>query len=143
GSPLKEAIGQTQKITLRYAQNVVTFQFAAMDYRKPGNIRYRYKMEGFDNSFIYSGNIHEATYTNLDPGEYRLIVQASFKNGFWGNNVRSLIIVVVPPWYRTWWFYVLAVTSTISITYLLYRERLLQLARLNRLRNRIARDLHY
>jgi len=50
--------------------------------------------------------------------------------------------VVVPPWYRTWWFYVLAFTSTISIIYLIYRDRLLQLARLNRLRNRIARDLH-
>jgi signal transduction histidine kinase len=142
GSSLKKSIGLTQKVVLRYAQNVVTFQFAAMDYRKPGNIRYRYKMEGFDNGFIYSVNVHEATYTNLDPGEYRLIVQASFKNGLWGNNVKSLILVVVPPWYRTWWFYILAVTSTISIIYLLYRERLLQLARLNRLRNRIARDLH-
>ena len=140
--PLGRNIGSTERITLKYAQNVVTFQFAALDYRKPGNIVYRYRMEGFDNGFIYSGNIHEATYTNLDPGEYRFIVQASFKNGFWGNNIKSMIVVVVPPWYRTWWFYVLAFTSTISIIYLIYRDRLLQLARLNRLRNRIARDLH-
>jgi signal transduction histidine kinase len=113
-----------------------------MDFRKPGNIVYRYQMEGFDKGYIFSANTYEATYTNLDPGEYRFIVQASFKNGVWGKKVRSLLVIVVPPWYKTWWFYTLAVSSTISFTYLVYRERLLQLARLNKLRNRIARDLH-
>lgn len=141
-SPLKKEISYTDEVTLKYEQNVVTMQFAAMDFRKQGNVRYRYRMEGFDKDWIYSGQFHEATYTNLDPGDYRFIVQASFKNGEWGTKETALSITVVPPWYRTWWFYLLTVTATVSITYALYKFRLYQLRRLERLRNRIARDLH-
>jgi len=141
-SPLKRDIGYTQKITLEYSQNVATFQFAAMDYRKHGNINYRYRMEGFDKEWIYAGKAHEATYTNLDPGTYRFIVQASFENNTWGVRYTSLHVTIIPPWWKTWWFYLLAVSFTVAILYALYRFRIYQLTRLDRLRNRIARDLH-
>jgi ligand-binding sensor domain-containing protein/two-component sensor histidine kinase len=141
-SILKKSIGYTKSITLQYKQNVLTLQFAAMDYRNPDNIRYRYKMQGFDKDYVYIKNQHEATYTNLDPGKYTFIVQADFEDGVWGDKYTYLEIVIIPPWYMTWWFYSLTAAISISSTYAFYRYRLYQVTKLERLRNRIARDLH-
>ncbi len=141
-SPLTKSIGATQQITLRYEQNVVTFQFAATDFRKKGSIRYRYKMEGFDKDWIYSGAAYEATYTNLDPATYNFIVQASFENGAWSTDSAAIELYIITPWYRTWWFYLGVTVVVFGTAYSLFRFRLFQLRRLERLRNRIAADLH-
>ena len=141
-APLKENINYAKEITLQYKQNVITFQFAAMDYRRQGSIVYRYKMEGFDKDWIYSGTAHEATYTNLDPGKYHFIVQANFENNLWGERSKSIAVIIITPWYQTWWFYLLMVVTTTVVMYGLYKFRLYQLRRLDKLRNRIARDLH-
>ena len=141
-SPLQKTIGATQRITLRYKQNVVTFQFAAMDYRKKGSIRYRYRMQGFDQDWIYSDAVHEATYTNLNPGSYEFIVQASFENGEWSPNSASVELYIITPWDRSWWFFSLVAIALAAAAYGLYRFRLYQLRRVEGLRNRIAMDLH-
>ncbi|HEY6900069.1 MAG TPA: two-component regulator propeller domain-containing protein [Puia sp.] len=142
GSPLTKAIDATASIELRYDQNIVTFQFAALDYRKKGSINYRYRMEGFDKDWLYPEQAHEATYTNLDPGNYRFVVQASFENGSWSEESASVRLHVITPWYRTWWFYSLTAAVLIGLAYSFYRFRLYQLRRLDKLRNRIAMDLH-
>lgn len=141
-SLLTKAIGATQRIALRYEDNVVTFQFAAMDYRKKGSIKYRYRMVGFDRDWVYSGGVHEATYTNLDPGTYQFVVQASFENGEWSADSASIELYIATPWDRSWWFFSSIAVITAALVYALYRFRLRQLRRLERLRNRIAMDLH-
>ncbi len=141
-SPLQKSINYADRVILQYNQNVITFQFAAVDYRRQGSILYRYKMEGFDKDWIYSGTAHEATYTNLDPGDYRFIIQASFETELWGNKEKSIIITVMPPWYRTWWFYIFSILSISSTIYGLYLFRLSHFKMLEKLRNRIAMDLH-
>ena len=142
GAPIAKDISFTDTVVLRYEQNVITFQFAAMDYRKSGNVRYRYRMHGFDRDWIYSGTKREATYTNLDPGTYQFSVEATFDDVAWSREQTAVTIIIIPPWWRTWWFYSLVVTVTFSITYAFYRYRLAQLMKLERVRNRIARDLH-
>ncbi len=142
GSLLEKGIGFTKNITLRYKQNVITFQFAAMDYRKKGSIRYRYRLEGFDEDWTYSGIVHEATYTNLNPGNYRFIVQASFENGEWSSESASVQVYIITPWDRSWWFFLFIAIATAAAAYGLYRFRLYQLRRVEGLRNRIAMDLH-
>ncbi|MBG9376923.1 hypothetical protein I5907_11790 [Panacibacter sp. DH6] len=140
--PINKSINYADEIRLKYKQNVVAIQFAAVDYRRQGNILYRYKMEGFDEDWIFSGTAHEATYTNLDPGEYRFIVQASYESDNWGNRQTSIAVIVLEPWYHTWWFYLLTIIAIACILYGLYRFRLAQFAMLEKLRNRIAMDLH-
>jgi signal transduction histidine kinase len=142
GSPLQQAIHATESIILRYDQNVISFQFAAMDYRKKGSIRYRYRMEGFDNDWNYPEDAREATYTNLDPGRYTFVVQGSFENGAWSEDSASVKLRIITPWYRSWWFYTLVTALISSISYAFYRFRLQQLKRMEGLRNRIAMDLH-
>lgn len=141
-SILKVSLNSIKEIRLNYNQNVLTFQFAAMDYRKPGNLRYRYIMEGFDKDYIYAGTAREATYSNLNPGEYHFKVQANYGTARWGDKDASVKLIIIPPWYKTWWFCVLSVITTIALFYGFHRYRLAQLNRENRLRNRIARDLH-
>lgn len=142
GAPITKDISFTNTIVLRHKQNVITFQFAAIDYRNGGNARYRYRVLGFDEDWIYSGTKHEATYTNLDPATYRFVVEGSFDDVAWSRQPTALTLIIIPPWWRSWWFYGLAASITFSITYVLYRYRLAQLMKLERVRNRIARDLH-
>ncbi|KAA6439378.1 hypothetical protein FEM33_14045 [Dyadobacter flavalbus] len=142
GSPIRKNISYVKAITLRYTQNVVTFGFAGMDFRAKKGIVYRYKMQGFDKDWIYAEKENEATYTNLDPGKYTFVVQGKFKNGSWGVKTASILLVIVPPWYRTYWFYILVTVSILSSSYAFYKYRINQIMRLEGLRNRIARDLH-
>lgn len=142
GSPLTKDIGITETLELRHEQNVITFRFAAMDYRRHNNIRYRYMMEGFDEDWIYSGAINEATYTNLDAGEYNFRVQATFDETNWMSQTTELNISINAPWWKSWWFKILVIAGSIVLAYALYRYRIHQLIMLDSLRNRIARDLH-
>ena len=97
GSLIRKNISFVSEVVLEYKQNVLTFQFAALDYRKSGGARYRYRMEGFDEDWIYSATGREATYTNLDPGTYRFIVQGSFSEDVWGKEHTSLRVTIIPP----------------------------------------------
>ena len=104
-SPLKKSIFKADKITLSHNQDVFSFEFAALDYNSSQSIQYAYKMEGFDNDWIYSGTRRFVTYTNLDPGKYLFKVKSTNADGVWNNNVTSLRIIMNPPWWRTLWAY--------------------------------------
>ncbi len=62
-------------------------------------------MEGFDKDWNYIGNRQYASYTNLDPGEYTFKVKASNNDGIWNEDAASLILIITPPFYQTWWAY--------------------------------------
>ncbi len=141
-SPLTREIDLTEKLELLYEQNVITFRFAATDYRRHAGVRYRYKMLGFDEDWIYSGNNNEATFTNLDAGDYQLMIQSSFDETNWSQQPKVIKIFVLAPWWQTWWFKIFVITGTVSVAYALYRYRIHQISLLEALRNRIARDLH-
>jgi len=142
GSVLQKSISFTDRVDLSHMDNVISFEFAATDYRKKGSIRYRYKMTGFDKDWIYAGKLHEATYTNLDPGSYTFTVQASFENGQWSADSETIVVNIRYPWYRTWWFFTSLFVILSGAGYVLYRFRQQQLKRLDSMRNKIARDLH-
>ncbi len=139
---LKSDINYTKKIELRHEQNMLTLRFSALDFRRYPNIRFRYKMEGFDKDWVYSENINEATYTNLDAGKYRFLVQACYETNNWVGDAEKLIIYIKAPWWQTWWFKILVIVGIVLIAYALYRYRIQQVLKFESLRDRIARDLH-
>ena len=104
-SILKKSINYTGEINLSHNQNVFSFEFAALDYNSPGSIKYSYKMDGFDNDWILSGNRRFVTYTNIDPGSYTFNVKSTNADGIWSDRVALLEIVVDPPWWKTIWAY--------------------------------------
>lgn len=113
--------GESTVLHLRYYENMISFAFAALEFTTPDNNRYRYKMEGFDRNWINSGNIRTATYTNLSPGSYTFIVQATNSDGLWSTHELRLPIYITPPFWMTWWFRILVVLFIASIlAYLVY-----------------------
>lgn len=128
-SALKQALGQTKEVRLRYDENVFSFDFVALNYTHPEKNEYAYKLEGFDKKWNYVGKQRRASYTNLNPGKYTLFVRASNNDGLWNNTGRSIIIIITPPWYQSWWAYLLYATLLCGALYLyiLYKNRQAQL----------------
>jgi ligand-binding sensor domain-containing protein/signal transduction histidine kinase len=114
---LRQAVNHTRAITLQYNESVFTLQFAALSYALPEKNQYAYKMEGFDNEWSYIGSNRSATYTNLDPGTYTFRVKASNNDGVWNEAGASLVIHIIPPWWKTWWFKTLSVLALIGIAW--------------------------
>jgi len=142
GSPLSKSIYLTEKLTLPFKENFISFEFASMDFTDPGKNLYRYKLEGFDKDWINSGNTYSANYTNLDPGAYTFKVKGSNNDDFWNEVGTSVKVIILPPWYMTWWFRTLMVLAIVLGVYGFYRFRLGQALKLQAIRDRIASDLH-
>jgi diguanylate cyclase (GGDEF)-like protein len=101
---LEELISETDgEIELDYRDDVVSFEFAALDYTAPEKNRYAYKLDGFDEDWIALGNMRRATYTNLDAGVYTLWVRGSNNDGLWSEPAVALNFRVVSPPWKTWW----------------------------------------
>jgi ligand-binding sensor domain-containing protein/signal transduction histidine kinase len=122
-SPLKKHISQTQELVLKHDQSVFTFRFVALNYIYSEKNQYAYRMEGFDKDWNYVGNKREATYTNLDPGEYTFRVKASNNDGIWNEKGTSIKIIILPPWWRTWWFRGAMILLVLSLAYSVFLFR--------------------
>ncbi len=109
GSPLHTPAYLAAGITIPMSTNMVTFEFATMEFSAPQEHRYRYMLEGFDRSWINSGTAHDAVYTNLDPGSYTFRVVGSNRDGVWDTQGTAFRLTVLPPWWRTWWAWMLYV----------------------------------
>ena len=93
------------RVDLGHKDDVVSFEFAALDFVSPGRNRYAYKLEGLHPDWIDLGAVHRVTYTDLQPGSYRFRVRASNGNGVWNDAGLDLALrVEAPPW-RRWWAY--------------------------------------
>lgn len=134
--------GRLLPIHLSYRQNMITVDFAALNFSNPGLNRYAYKLEGFDNSWIDCGNKQSATYTNLDGGTYTFRVKAANNDGVWNEEGAYVQLTVAPPFWKTWWFYFLCLAAIAAVFYFIYRIRISQFIKLHQVRTRIARDLH-
>lgn len=141
-SPLKNAIVFTKDIELPYSSNVFSFEFVALDYTAPHKNQYAYMMEGFDKSWIYSGHRHFVTYTNLDPGNYVFKVRGSNNDGVWNNRGAEIMIRVLPPFWRTWWFILAGVILIGGIVASIIYFRVRHLLEIERFRTKLAADLH-
>ncbi len=105
---LPAAINQLERIELKYRQNVFTVSFSGMNYILPEKARFAYMLEGFSTGWLYTdGSMHQATYTNLAPGTYTLKVKAANSDGYWNEEAAQLTIVILPPFWRSVWAYML------------------------------------
>jgi signal transduction histidine kinase/ligand-binding sensor domain-containing protein/DNA-binding response OmpR family regulator len=117
-SPLKESITTIDKIKLDYHQNIISFEFAALDYTAPAKNQYAYKLEGVNPDWVFADASRRfASYTNLDPGEYTFRVKASNNDGVWNEEGVSVRIIITPPWWKTGWAYGLYLLLFVSLIY--------------------------
>ena len=132
----------TDSIELKYEQNMISFEFASTDFSAFNNNRFQYQLAGFDKNWIETGVNNTATFTNLDPGTYELRVKGSNSNGVWNEKPTTLTIIILPPWYRTWWFRILVLLLLFSGVYAVHRYRLNKVIQIQKVRDGIAGDLH-
>jgi signal transduction histidine kinase len=121
-SILPRAVNFMEKITLNYAQNKFTIQYAAVDFY--GNVQYAYRLSGFEDNWQYVKNRTEAIYTNVPPGTYVFEVKVANHQGYWSAS-RILTVTVRSPWYRTWLAYILYTILAVSavLWFIQYRSR--------------------
>lgn len=123
-SPLHTHISKLKELKLKHKYSVITFGFVATNFSNPKKNRYAYMLEGFDSDWQYVGNRREATYTNLPSKEYIFRVKASNNDGFWNETGTSIMVTILPPWWRTIWFRIAAILAFIGILIGYYYYRL-------------------
>jgi len=119
---LNKAITETQEIKLTHNESVITIGFAALNYSASKKNMFAYRMTGFDKEWRYTTADRQFdTYTNLDPGEYLFEVKAETGDGIWSEKEATLKIIITPPFWSTWWAYLIYILSVSCFVYLYIR----------------------
>ena len=134
--------GRITGIELAASQNQLEVAFVGLEFRAGKKLNYQYQLEGADTGWSTPTNERRVNYASLAPGHYRFLVRAISSEGFVSEKPASLAFTIVPPvWRRTWALILMAMAVGGSL-YGLYRYRLEHLLAVERVRARIATDLH-
>ena len=126
---LKDNISDTKILTLNYRHRIIGFRFAALATSQVEKVKYACLMKGVDPDWVYLDyNRRFISYNNLSPGEYNFTVKACNADGIWNNDGTSIKVIVLPPFWKTWWAIVI---YTLIIIVLLYLTREYSLSRAN------------
>ena len=123
--PIDRLLSEKPEVTIRHNQNAFSISFAALDYSEFEQIRYAYKLEGFDRDWVKINTRHDAYFANLPPGRYTLRVRIANGSHTVTETEEALHIRVLPPWYRSWWailLYILAAGLVLAMAYTFYRH---------------------
>lgn len=104
-------------IELTYRENYFTFELIALDYTDPEKNKFMYILEGYDNDWSTASNVRYVTYTELPGGTYTFKVKATNSDGVWHDMPYQITITVIPPWWKTTWFYI---TATILLVGMIF-----------------------
>ena len=131
-----------KRLELDYTRNTLSFQFAALDYSAPRQNQYYYRMRGIEKDSVYNGTRNFVRYANLPPGQYTFEVWATNSDGLLSPEPRRLQLYIRPPFWQTWWFYLLCTLTAAGLLYAWFWYRLQQALKIERMRVQISSDLH-
>lgn len=137
-----DSLLQLPRIKLTADQNSFSIYFSSLSYQQRDRLTYYFKMEGIDKDWQAADRIFFQNYSLLPPGEYTFKVYAENVEGIRSVNTTELHITIKPPFYRTKWFISTMIFLIILFTYFLHRERVNRLLAVEKIRTRVARDLH-
>jgi class 3 adenylate cyclase/ligand-binding sensor domain-containing protein len=123
---IEEPIYLSSLIRFSHADKNIYFRFATNDLANAELIEYKYILEGNDDNFTYLANDNSITFTKLSPGEYKLKVYAKSTYGEWSTEPLEVDIRVIPPFWVTWWFRLIAITFSVLVFLSVYRYRVEQ-----------------
>ncbi len=131
---LNSAVEFSKAIELSHSQNQITLEFGVMNFTNANKNRYRYQLVGIDDDWVEAGNRHTANYAQIPSGNYTFKVIGTPDGENW-SEAASIEITVNPPFYRSWWAYLLYLSFLAWIVYRFYQNQL------NRIR--LNEQLHY
>ncbi|HHV87096.1 MAG TPA: response regulator [Petrimonas sp.] len=117
-SPLDESIQYTKSIRLSHNKNSIGFKYAVLDYSGLNTTNVIYKLEGFDKEWVKSNANNSILYTNLSPGKYRLLIAFEDEDSMEKNAIKILNIHIEPPFWQTWWAYLLYLFIFLGVIWL-------------------------
>ena len=132
---------EISNIALGPDQNRVQIEFLSVGVSSPA-VRYQFRLEGADSTWSEPTDQRSVTYAGLSPGGYRFLVRAIGANGEMSATPATVIFTINPPFWRRWWFLAFAATALAAVGYTTYRYRVTHLLAVERVRTRIATDLH-
>ena len=137
-------MNDVENVEFDYKQNIFSVSFASDNYNLPEKTQYMYKLEGFNNDWLTLPlGVHNVTFTNLAPGKYVLRVKAINSDGYVGIKEATLGIVVNPPFWMSWWAYLLYTVGLVIVLFLA-RYRMLKRERekfhLQQIENEVAKN---
>jgi ligand-binding sensor domain-containing protein/signal transduction histidine kinase len=132
-------VGQPAQI--RPDQENLEIEYTGINWRRPQQIRFKYQLTGFNQDWVDVGTRRTAYFSNLPPGDYTFRVIADNGEGVWNTEGTSLRVVVLPPFYRTGWFLMLAVLSVAGMVLAAFKYRVAQLESRQAVQQAFARQL--
>ncbi|MBI5217267.1 MAG: hypothetical protein HY960_16055 [Ignavibacteriae bacterium] len=129
-------------LELSYNQNNISFEYVSVSLKHGQTMRYSYRLLGVEDSWHQPTSQREVTYANLKPGFYQFQTKAMTSSGVESEVTILCTLSIIPPFWQRWWFIVLIFVATVSLLYLMYKYRVSRLLEIERLRVRIASDLH-
>lgn len=102
-------------LLLDYTRNVLSFEFAALNFLNPEVNRYEHYMENLEGAWIHDEYRRYASYANLQPGSYRFRVRGSNSDDIWNEQGMAVTIIITPPWWGTWWAKTIAVLGSLGL----------------------------
>ena len=104
---LVKGANERNEIILQHNENYFSFEFSSLSFHNPAKNQYAYKLEGVDKDWVYSGSRRYTSYTDIAPGTYTFKVKATNSDGIWNEEGVSFKVIIRPPWWRTWWAYII------------------------------------
>ena len=95
----------SHKVELSHRNNTISIEYASLDFNEPSKNKFKYKLDGINEDWIYSGTERIANYSFIPPGEYTFMVKGTNSDGIWNEQPATVQIMIHPPWWQTWWAY--------------------------------------
>jgi len=134
-------IDQYRAIELQPGQSSLEIHYSGLSFINPELVKFKYKLEGLDRDWIDAQTRRTAYYSHIPPGNYTFKVLAANRDGVWNEVGASVTLSVLPPFWQTWWFLVLAAIAVTLMVFTLYRRRINLLTRANAAREAFALKL--
>jgi ligand-binding sensor domain-containing protein len=117
------ATGLPRNLSVDHKKKYITFDYIGISLSNPNSVRYKFMLVGFDQDWSPPTDATFATYSNLPPGKYTFKVMSCNKNNTWNKIPATFSFEILPPFWLTWWFFLLCFVFAVTVIWLLYRWR--------------------
>jgi signal transduction histidine kinase len=131
----------THRVEIKPGQQNLEIYYAGLAFSRPEQVKFKYQLLGFDRDWVDAGTRRTAYYPQLPPRSYTFKVAADNGYGVWNMEGPSLSVIVLPPFYQTWWFVTLASLTVAGLMALIWRQRVAQLQRAHAAQQAFSRQL--
>ncbi|ADB42393.1 histidine kinase [Spirosoma linguale DSM 74] len=132
---LEKPYTEPQTIRLEASENDFSIAFVGLNYANPQKQQYMYRLVGYNDDWVRAApGQRTANFANLPAGDYTFMVKASNDDGIWSVEPASLQFTILPPWWRTWWAYLLYAAAVVGVFWFYQRNELAK----QELKNRLA-----